>query len=113
MMSCSRSEIARGIPLLIFCGLLLPIAGCTRPAQSSGAMTSYSGNTSQASDKAQLFTVPQEQLPHLQIVTIAPTSIPRSLRLTGAVAFNAFDTTPVISQIGGPVSRSLATIPSI
>jgi cobalt-zinc-cadmium efflux system membrane fusion protein len=68
-------------------------------------MTSYSGNAGQASDKAQLFTVPQEQLAHLKIVTIAPTSIPRSLRLTGAVAFNAFDTTPVISQIGGPVSR--------
>jgi len=68
-------------------------------------MTSYSDNGGEASDKTQVFTVPQEQLAHLKIVTIAPTSIPRSLRLTGAVAFNAFDTTPVISQIGGPVSR--------
>jgi cobalt-zinc-cadmium efflux system membrane fusion protein len=73
-------------------------------------MTSYSGNAGQASDKAQLFTVPQEQLAHLQITTVAPTSIPRSLRLTGAVAFNAFDTTPVISQVGGPVSR-IAVMP--
>jgi cobalt-zinc-cadmium efflux system membrane fusion protein len=73
-------------------------------------MTSYSGNGGQASDRAQLFTVPQEQLAHLQIVTVAPTSIPRSLRLTGAVAFNAFDTTPVISQVGGPVSR-IAVMP--
>jgi cobalt-zinc-cadmium efflux system membrane fusion protein len=72
-------------------------------------MTSYSSNTGQASDKAQLFTVPQQQLAHLQIVTIAPTSIPRTLRLTGAVAFNAFTTTPVISQIGGPVSRIVVT----
>jgi cobalt-zinc-cadmium efflux system membrane fusion protein len=110
MMTFSRRDIARGIPLLMFCMLLLQIAGCNRPAQSSGAMTSYSGSTTQASDKAQVFTVPQEQLAHLQIVTVAPTSIPRSLRLTGAVAFNAFDTTPVISQIGGPVSR-IAVMP--
>lgn len=109
MMTYSRIDIARGIPLFIFCMLLLPVAGCNRPAQGSGAMTSYSGNAAQASDKAQLFTVPQEQLAHLQIVTIVPTSIPRSLRLTGAVAFNAFDTTPVISQIGGPVSRIVVT----
>jgi cobalt-zinc-cadmium efflux system membrane fusion protein len=68
-------------------------------------MTSYSDNTGQVSGKAQLFTVPQEQMVHIQIVTITPASIPRSLRLTGAVAFNAFNTTPVISQIGGPVSQ--------
>jgi cobalt-zinc-cadmium efflux system membrane fusion protein len=110
MMTDSRRDIARGISLLMFCMLLLPIVGCNRPAQSSGAMTSYSGNTGHANDKAQLFTVPQEQLVHLQIVTVAPTSIPRSLRLTGAVAFNAFDTTPVISQIGGPVTR-IAVMP--
>jgi cobalt-zinc-cadmium efflux system membrane fusion protein len=46
---------------------------------------------------------------HLQIVTVAPTSISRNLRLTGTVAFNAFDTTPVITQISGPVSRIVVT----
>ena len=30
-----------------------------------------------------------------------------TLRLTGAVAYNAFNTTPVITQVGGPVSRIL------
>jgi cobalt-zinc-cadmium efflux system membrane fusion protein len=83
--------------------------GCNRPAQSSGALTSYAESSRQPSDKAQLVTVPQEQMAHMQIVTVAPTSIPRSLRLTGAVAFNAFDTTPVITQIGGPVSRIVVT----
>jgi len=109
-MTHSRKKIASGVPLLTFCLLLLSGAGCNRSAPGSGAMTSYSGNAGQASDKAQLFTVPQEQLAHLQITTVAPTSIPRSLRLTGAVAFNAFDTTPVISQVGGPVSR-IAVMP--
>ena len=44
---------------------------------------------------------------HVQVVTVQPTKITRTLRLTGAVAFNAFKTTPVITQIGGPVSRIL------
>ena len=30
-----------------------------------------------------------------------------TLRLTGTVAYNAFNTTPVITQVGGPVSRIL------
>ena len=44
---------------------------------------------------------------HVQVVTIQPTKLTRTLRLTGAVAYNAFKTTPVITQIGGPVSRIL------
>jgi cobalt-zinc-cadmium efflux system membrane fusion protein len=42
---------------------------------------------------------------HVQVLTIQPTSLTRSLRLTGAVAYNSFHTTPVISQVSGPVSR--------
>ena len=34
-----------------------------------------------------------------------PTTLTRSLRLTGAVAYNSFRTTPVITQVSGPVSR--------
>ena len=44
---------------------------------------------------------------HVQVVTVAPTKLTRTLRLTGAVAYNAFKTTPVITQVGGPVSRIL------
>ncbi len=67
-------------------------------------MTSYSRDGQQA-DKAQLFTIPQDQTAHLQMVTVEPSSLTRMLRLTGAVAFNGFDTTPVITQVSGPVSR--------
>jgi cobalt-zinc-cadmium efflux system membrane fusion protein len=58
-----------------------------------------------ANTKADLFTVPKEQMDHVQVVTVQPTDFPRVLRLTGAVAFNGFLTTPVITQAGGPVSR--------
>ena len=44
---------------------------------------------------------------HVQVVTVAADQLKRTLRLTGAVAYNAFKTTPVISQVGGPVSGIL------
>lgn len=42
---------------------------------------------------------------HVQVLTAQPTTLTRTLRLTGAVAYNNFHTTPVITQISGPVSR--------
>ena len=56
---------------------------------------------------AQLFTLPHDQMSHVRVVTVEPTRLTRTLRLTGAVAYNAFNTTPVITQVGGPVSRIL------
>jgi membrane fusion protein, heavy metal efflux system len=55
-----------------------------------------------------LFTVPTEQMSHVQVVTVQPTTLRRILRLSGAVAFNAFRTTPVITQVSGPVTRIVA-----
>jgi cobalt-zinc-cadmium efflux system membrane fusion protein len=46
---------------------------------------------------------------HIQIFTVTQTSLVRTLRLSGVVAYNAFLTTPVISQVGGPVSRIMVT----
>ena len=42
---------------------------------------------------------------HVQVLTLQPTKLTRTLRLTGAVAYNSFHTTPVITQVSGPVSR--------
>lgn len=58
--------------------------------------------------KARLFTVPNEQLGHIQVVPVEAKPLPRVLRLTGAVAYDNFETTPVITQAGGPVARILA-----
>jgi cobalt-zinc-cadmium efflux system membrane fusion protein len=58
-----------------------------------------------AGDQPKLFSVPQDQLAHLQIYTVVPTSMERVLRLPGTVAYNGFTTTPVISQVSGPVGR--------
>jgi cobalt-zinc-cadmium efflux system membrane fusion protein len=56
---------------------------------------------------AQLFSVPPEQTSHLQVVTVETSSLRRELRLPGTVAYNFFETTPVIAQISGPISRIL------
>ena len=87
---------------LVFAGVL---AGCSSN-RSASEMTSYSSQASKSATP-QLFTIPQDQVSHVQVVTIAPAKITRTLRLTGTVAYNAFKTTPVITQVGGPVSRIL------
>ena len=86
--------------------LALFIVGCSKGREQASEMTSFSAKAS-TSATPQLFTVPQDQMSHVQVVTIQPTTLTRTLRLTGAVAYNAFATTPVITQIGGPVSRIL------
>jgi membrane fusion protein, heavy metal efflux system len=81
------------------------LSGChsSGPAER---MTSFSQSAS-ASATPQLFTIPQEQMDHVQLVTVEPGTIKNTLRLTGTVAYNAFKTTPVITQVGGPVSKIL------
>ena len=92
------------ISLALGCALLL---GTSCSSHDSENMTSYSGGSS--SNNAQLFTIPQDQMAHIQIVTVEPASLTRTLRLTGVVAFNGFATTPVITQVGGLVSRILVS----
>jgi membrane fusion protein, heavy metal efflux system len=81
------------------------LAGCSSDERAN-QMTSYSAKESK-SETPELFTIPQNQMSHVQVVTVEPLKLPRVLRLTGAVAYNAFNTTPVITQVGGPVSRIL------
>jgi cobalt-zinc-cadmium efflux system membrane fusion protein len=85
--------------------LVISLAGCGADKPES-SMTSYSSSESKA-ETASLFSVPQEQMAHLQMVSVEKSALPRVLRLTGAVAYNAFKTTPVFSAIGGPVHELL------
>ncbi|HEV2112611.1 MAG TPA: efflux RND transporter periplasmic adaptor subunit [Terriglobales bacterium] len=78
--------------------LLLLLAGCGHKEPSA-----YENTADHATPG--LFTVPADQMQHIQLYTVAPTEMKRVLRLTGAVAYNAFATTPVISSVGGPVAR--------
>jgi membrane fusion protein, heavy metal efflux system len=87
--------------------LVVALTACNSSERNQAAeMTSFSAKASSAAT-AKLFTLSQEQMSHVQVVTVVPTKLTRTLRLTGAVAYNAFNTTPVITQVGGPVSRIL------
>ncbi|HLK33360.1 MAG TPA: efflux RND transporter periplasmic adaptor subunit [Terriglobales bacterium] len=95
----SRHSVARHTLATLGLTAVLLLAGCNNGApKTAEAANPYSGG-------ALLFTVPAQQMSHVQVVTVEPTSIRRVLRLSGAVAFNAFRTTPVITQVSGPVSR--------
>jgi membrane fusion protein, heavy metal efflux system len=94
--------------LLVGVALSLQMLGCSASGNKSAASANGS-NPSQSGDRPQLFRLNSDELAHVKVVTIAPTSISRSLRLTGAIAFNGFNTTPVISQVSGPVSRIAVT----
>lgn len=83
------------------------LSGCgSGTGDSESRMTSFTSSESKA-DTAELFSVPKEQLAHLQIVAAEKGPLPRTLRLAGAVAYNAFETTPVFAAIGGPVHEIL------
>lgn len=100
-----RDARAPAFALAFAIAVITALAGCASN-QQAGNMTSYSAQTPKSS-APELFTIPQEQMPHVQVVTVQPTKLTRTLRLTGAVAYNAFNTTSVITQVGGPVSRIL------
>lgn len=86
---------------------ILAFAGCGRRTEEAAeSSTSYTQNAAAAST-AELFSVPKEQMSHVQVVTVEQTKLDRILRLSGTVTFNAFETTPVITQVSGPVSRVL------
>jgi membrane fusion protein, heavy metal efflux system len=84
------------------------IAGCGGAGEQANKMTSFSTAESTAS-KAELFSLPADQMSHIQIYTVAQAPLERTLRLSGAVAYNGYLTTPVITQVGGPVSRIVVT----
>jgi cobalt-zinc-cadmium efflux system membrane fusion protein len=81
--------------------IMLVFVGC----QGSGSKASADSSSGKSSDNAELFTIPPDQMAHVQVLTVQPATLARTLRLTGAVAYNSFRTTPVITQVSGPVSR--------
>lgn len=88
----------QSIALISVSLVIFALAGCEGPASNSTA-------NAKSPNDPELFTIPQEQMSHVQLIDVEPTTLTRNLRLTGTVAYNAFKTTPVITQVSGPVSR--------
>ena len=103
----NRLTAGQSIPCTMAIACLVMLTAChSNDGEQASQMTSFSAKASKSATP-QLFTIPQDQMSHVQVVTVEPVTLKRTLRLTGAVAYNAFKTTPVISQVGGPVSRIL------
>lgn len=98
-----REVRARHFCLIAMLATVSVTIGCGDNTSAAGD-PGISGRSS-GSDKAALFSIPADQMSHIQIVTVTPSTLMRTLRLTGAVAYNGFATTPVITQVSGPVSR--------
>ena len=92
--------------ILLACFAALFLAACGSRNQSESQMTSFTAGETKA-ETANLFTLPAEQIAHLQIAPATRGSLPRVLRFTGSVAYNALATTPVFSAAGGPVREIL------
>jgi membrane fusion protein, heavy metal efflux system len=89
---------------LIFTFFILSACGRKNSGPSAAQTTAYG---SSGAAKAELFSVPEDQMGHVQIVTATKQTFPVVLRLSGSVAYNAFKTTPVITQVSGPVTQVL------
>ncbi len=97
----------RALARILPAAMVLTACG-SRSGENASQMTSYT--TSEAkSDTAELFTVSKDQMAHVQVTPVLKTQLPRVLRLTGSVAYNALATTPVFSAVGGPVREILVT----
>jgi membrane fusion protein, heavy metal efflux system len=92
----------RQLPVLVALSLiLLAFASC----EDSKTDTAANNHGAQDPNHPELFTLRPEQMSHVQVVPVQFTTLTRTLRLSGAVAYNGFRTTPVITQVSGPVSR--------
>ncbi len=83
----TRAAIAAVIAAALAIGVT---TACTRDKAAEAA-------SKNAADQPRLFSIPADQLSHIQVVTVQPTTLERVLRLPGTVAYNGFTTTPVIS----------------
>jgi cobalt-zinc-cadmium efflux system membrane fusion protein len=115
-MTINCTELNRNWPRrawrsVIFSGALaaaFAFTGCGGASENANKMTSFS-TAETAASKAELFSLPADQMSHIQIYTVVQAPLERTLRLSGAVAYNGYLTTPVITQVGGPVSRIVVT----
>jgi cobalt-zinc-cadmium efflux system membrane fusion protein len=87
----------------------LALVSCSRSGPNTSTLPAPDSTTETAESKARLFTVPENQMTHVEVVPVQAINLLRVLRLTGSVAYNSFETTPVITQIGGPVARILVS----
>jgi len=102
---CGKTAVGSGRQAVVWsaCGmaLLLAFSSCSRLPQAESA----GPEQLQPAGQPDLFTVPADQLAHLQTAAVQKVSWAVSVATTGTVDWDADHTTQAITQVGGPISR--------
>jgi cobalt-zinc-cadmium efflux system membrane fusion protein len=105
MNTLTAGRLKSALLATVICSFVILSACGRKDSGPSAAETTAYGSSGGA--QAELFSVPQDQMGHVQIVTAEQQTFPVVLRLPGSVAYNAFKTTPVVTQVSGPVTQVL------
>ena len=99
------ARLRLGMAIAAILAAMAMLSACN---QGEAARAAATGNAGAAAPKAALVTVPIQQMGQIQVLAASQTTWPRLLRLSGNVDYDQFTTTPVLSQVSGPVARVLA-----
>jgi cobalt-zinc-cadmium efflux system membrane fusion protein len=95
------------VPVSTF-ALALVMAGCSgRQAPGAAAAPPPASTPAPSAPAAAYFTVPEQQLPHLQVVPVTTATWTTILHTTGTVDWDNEHTTQAITQVSGPITRIL------
>ena len=87
------------LPVAMLAGFL---SSCRAPTDTKAANT-----TENQAPQPGLFTVSNDQLPHLRIVPVRTSTWSIAIHTTGTVDWDADHTTQAITQVNGPITRIL------
>jgi membrane fusion protein, heavy metal efflux system len=95
----------RSAALTIALALMLTGCGGSKPQGAEGSPQAAPSAVASATPAAAYFTVPPQQLSHLQLVAVTRTTWMTVLRTTGTVDWDNDRTTQAITQVSGPITR--------
>jgi membrane fusion protein, heavy metal efflux system len=96
------------LPWLLVIPVALGFSGCRSLQRASDqAASTVEAGTASTAGQASLFTVPPDQLAHLQTVPVRKGAWSIDIHTTGTVDWDANHTTQAITQVSGPISRIL------
>jgi membrane fusion protein, heavy metal efflux system len=92
------------------------LSGCSGAKGGEGQATESAAQQSEAAASAPaqagLFTLPKDQLAHVQIVQVEKVTWSADVETTGTVDWDADHTTSAITQVNGPITRILVDLGS-
>jgi cobalt-zinc-cadmium efflux system membrane fusion protein len=109
-MSIEKSAFS-GSSLIVLLAIALGAVSCADPP--GGRVGAAQPEPKAQTSKASMFTVPEDQLPHLQIKPVQKEDWSIVVRTTGTVDWDGDHTTQAITQVSGPITRILVDTGSL